>query len=88
MAAFLLFLLTAKAFPEAMPNRIDTWMSRIENFASPEEGSSGNYQVERAKIAIATGGLTGLGVGKSVMKNFYLKAVQTLFMRLSWKNLV
>ena len=30
----------------------------------------GNYQVERAKIAIATGGLTGLGVGKSVMKNF------------------
>lgn len=70
VAAFLLFLLIAKAFPEAMPNRIDTWMSRIENFASPEEGSSGNYQVERAKIAIATGGLTGLGVGKSVMKNF------------------
>ncbi|MGB2404315.1 MAG: FtsW/RodA/SpoVE family cell cycle protein, partial [Flavobacteriaceae bacterium] len=27
-------------------------------------------QVERAKIAIATGGITGLGVGKSVMKNF------------------
>ncbi len=68
--AFLLFLLVAKAFPEAMPNRIDTWMSRIESFRSPEEGSSGNYQVERAKIAIATGGLTGLGVGKSVMKNF------------------
>ena len=68
--AFSLFLLVAKAFPEAMPNRIDTWMSRIENFRSPEEGSSGNYQVERAKIAIATGGLTGLGVGKSVMKNF------------------
>ena len=68
--AFLLFLLVAKAFPEAMSNRIDTWMSRIESFRSPEEGSSGNYQVERAKIAIATGGLTGLGVGKSVMKNF------------------
>ena len=70
IGAFLLFLLVAKAFPEAMPNRIDTWMSRIENFRTPEEGSSGNYQVERAKIAIATGGLTGLGVGKSVMKNF------------------
>ena len=26
--------------------------------------------MERAKIAIATGGLIGLGVGKSVMKNF------------------
>ena len=68
--AFLFFLLLAKAFPDAMPNRIDTWMSRIENFREPTKGASGNYQVERAKIAIATGGVTGLGVGKSVMKNF------------------
>jgi cell division protein FtsW len=70
LVAFTLFVLAAKAFPDAMPNRIDTWVSRIENFSSPVEGGSGNYQVERAKIAIATGGLTGLGVGKSVMKNF------------------
>lgn len=70
LLTFTLFVLAAKAFPEAMPNRIDTWMSRIENFSSPAEGGSGNYQVERAKIAIATGGVTGLGVGKSVMKNF------------------
>lgn len=70
LVAFTLFVLAAKAFPDAMPNRIDTWMSRIENFYSPVEGGSGNYQVERAKIAIATGGVTGLGVGKSVMKNF------------------
>ena len=70
LVAFTLFVLAAKAFPDAMPNRIDTWMSRIENFSSPVEGGSGNYQIERAKIAIATGGLTGLGVGKSVMKNF------------------
>ena len=27
-----LFVLTAKAFPDAMPNRVDTWISRIENF--------------------------------------------------------
>lgn len=70
LVAFTLFILVAKAFPEAMPNRVDTWMSRIDNFISPTEGSAGNYQVERAKIAIATGGVTGLGVGKSVMKNF------------------
>lgn len=70
LVAFTLFVLAAKAFPDAMPNRIDTWMSRIENFSSPVEGGSGNYQIERAKIAIATGGVTGLGVGKSVMKNF------------------
>ncbi len=63
-----LFVLTAKAFPEAMPNRVATWQSRIENFTSgaAEEG----YQVTKAKIAIATGGLTGNGPGKSVQKNF------------------
>ncbi len=70
LVAFLLFFLAAKAFPDVMPNRIDTWISRIENFRSPNPDASANYQVERAKIAIATGGVTGLGVGKSVMKNF------------------
>ena len=34
------------------------------------EDNGGNYQIERAKTAIATGGLLGLGAGKSVMKNF------------------
>jgi len=67
---FVMFVLAAKAFPENMPNRVDTWISRIDNFREPTSGADGNYQVERAKIAIATGGVTGLGVGKSVMKNF------------------
>jgi len=63
-----LFVLTAKAFPDVMPNRVDTWISRIENFSdkNAEEG----YQVEKAKIAIASGGLKGRGPGKSVQKNF------------------
>ena len=63
-----LFVLTAKAFPDAMPNRVATWQSRIENFSNDnvQEG----YQVTKAKIAIATGGLTGNGPGKSVQKNF------------------
>jgi cell division protein FtsW len=63
-----LFVLTAKAFPDAMPNRVATWESRIENF-SKSDGIEG-YQVNKAKIAIATGGLTGNGPGKSVQKNF------------------
>lgn len=63
-----LFILTAKAFPDAMPNRVATWESRIENF-SKSDGVEG-YQVNKAKIAIATGGLTGNGPGKSVQKNF------------------
>jgi cell division protein FtsW len=63
------FILVAKAFPGAFPNRVDTWMSRIENFTSdkPDEDV---YQIEKAKIAIASGGIYGLGPGKSVQKNF------------------
>ena len=64
-----LFVLTAKAFPEAMPNRVDTWMSRVENFSNGED-TEADYQIEKAKIAIATGKYIGLGPGKSVQKNF------------------
>ena len=64
-----LFILTAKAFPDAMKNsRIHTWSSRIENFASGE--TEDNYQAEKAKIAIASGEIYGKGPGKSVQKNF------------------
>ncbi|WP_010523210.1 FtsW/RodA/SpoVE family cell cycle protein [Aquimarina agarivorans] len=65
-----LFVLAAKAFPGAFSNRVDTWKSRIENFMDDSENSKDNYQIERAKIAIATGGLVGKGPGKSVQKNF------------------
>jgi cell division protein FtsW len=64
-----LFILTAKAFPETFSNRVDTWMNRIENFTDKED-TEGDYQIEIAKIAIASGGVTGLGPGKSVQKNF------------------
>ncbi len=66
---FAIFLLTAKAFPDAIKNtRIQTWSSRIENFTSGE--SEDNYQAEKAKIAIASGEINGKGPGKSVQKNF------------------
>jgi len=64
-----LFVLTAKAAPDLFPNRVDTWMSRIDSFSNPED-TEANYQIERAKIAIATGGIVGKGAGKSVQKNF------------------
>lgn len=64
-----LFVLSAKAFPGVFPNRVDTWMSRIENFADKED-TEADYQIEKAKIAIASGSLFGLGPGKSVQKNF------------------
>jgi cell division protein FtsW len=48
--------------------RIGTWQHRIENFVTGE--GEENYQVEQAKIAIATGGLFGKKPGKSIQRNF------------------
>ena len=64
-----LFILTAKAFPGVLPNRVDTWANRIESFTNGED-TEADYQIEKAKIAIATGGVTGTGIGKSVQRNF------------------
>ena len=69
MVSLLLFILLAKAMPGVFPNRVDTWASRIESFWDGTD-SEGDYQIEKAKIAIASGGLVGNGAGKSVMKNF------------------
>ncbi len=69
IAAFTLFVLVVLAFPDAFKNRVDTWKNRIENFTSNKPGED-DYQIEKAKIAIATGGIYGLGPGKSVQKNF------------------
>ncbi len=68
LLALTLFILIAKAFPDAMPNRVNTWGSRIENFSNSDGQEA--YQVEKAKIAIATGGVFGKGPGKSIQKNF------------------
>lgn len=68
-AMLVIFGLTAKAFPEILPHRVDTWISRIESFTDDEDTQAG-YQIEKAKIAIASGGITGLGPGKSIQKNF------------------
>ena len=49
--------------------RMPTWVKRVQNFmyADKEEAS---YQIQQAKIAIATGGIMGKGPGKSEQRNF------------------
>ena len=70
IAALVLFFLLAKAFPDShFFSRVDTWTSRIENYRHSKPGED-DYQIEKAKIAIASGGIYGLGPGKSVQKNF------------------
>jgi cell division protein FtsW len=63
------FILLAKAMPGVFPNRVDTWVSRIESFAG-EGDSDSEYQVDKAKTAIATGYISGVGPGKSQQKHF------------------
>lgn len=67
--AFIMFVLAAKAMPDKFSNRVDTWENRWENFWNGED-TEADYQIEKAKIAIATGGIAGKGAGKSVQKNF------------------
>ena len=62
-----LFVFLAKNYPDLVPNRIDTWANRIENYINPNLSESG-YQINRAKAAIANGSLFGVGAGKSSMK--------------------
>lgn len=72
----------AKTAPGLLP-RSETWSSRIETFLPDamifwevgdkdmgEQRRRGNYQSEQAKIAIATGGITGKGPGNSTQRNF------------------
>lgn len=51
-------------FPQFV--RVETWVSRVNEFVSGD----GGYQIEQAKIAIANGEFFGLGAGKSIQKNY------------------
>jgi cell division protein FtsW len=49
--------------------RMPTWVKRVQDFMySDKEDAS--YQIQQAKIAIATGGIFGKGPGKSEQRNF------------------
>lgn len=57
-------------------NRVHTWMSRVEIFVSSKKSAdvddeaikAKNYQTMQAKAAIVHGGITGMGPGKSALK--------------------
>lgn len=74
--ASILFLLVALNTNMIGGNRVHTWMSRIETFANSKKTTdvddenlkAKNYQVMQAKAAIVHGGITGMGPGKSALK--------------------
>lgn len=52
--------------------RMPTWIKRVQNFVydSKQVDKDENYQINQAKMAIAQGGMLGLGPGNSVSRNF------------------
>jgi cell division protein FtsW len=52
--------------------RVDTWISRVETFmyGGVTDNDDNSYQTNQAKIAIAKGGIFGLGPGNSQQRNF------------------
>lgn len=53
--------------------RIPTWIKRVQDFMFAEKQES-HYNVQQAKIAVAKGGLLGVGPGNSEQRNFLPQA--------------
>lgn len=61
---------TTKDLPAVLSvGRLPTWIKRVQSFRY-SDGNEGSYQIQQAKIAIATGGVLGKGPGKSDQRNF------------------
>jgi cell division protein FtsW len=57
--------------------RVNTWVSRVENFmygGGKEDTNDEMYQVNQAKIAIAKGGFIGVGPGNSTTRDYLPQA--------------
>lgn len=82
---FGLFLYFAPVSFVSKMGRMETWQVRIKTFVSArssntnnsenaEDRKENNFQANHAKIAIASGGLFGIGPGQSVERNFLPEA--------------
>jgi cell division protein FtsW len=64
VVVFALLILLAKVFPEVI--RMDTWVSRLDEFMNTDGGD----QIQQSKIAMARGGFIGVTPGMSIQRNF------------------
>ena len=67
---FSLMVMVGGRYPELFP-RIPTWAHRIDTFLNPELADSDDrYQITKAQIAMANGGVFGVGPGNSTQRNY------------------
>ena len=69
VAVIAIVILVMFNMPDGMKGRTGTWKNRIEHYLNNDK-SDASYQVNQAKIAIATGGIRGKGPGNSTERNF------------------
>lgn len=62
------FVMFAKLTEGPLNVKVTTWENRIKNYSNNED-TQADYQIEKAKVAIASGGVTGVGPGKSIQKH-------------------
>jgi cell division protein FtsW len=67
---------SAKKSSSGLLVRVDTWINRVEGFiyGSKQSIDDDAYQVTQAKIAIAKGGVVGVGPGNSTQRDFLPQA--------------
>jgi len=66
-----LVLVTGVIFIASAPHRVDRVVTYLQGDSSSTE-DAGGYHIQHAKIAIGSGGLTGVGIGNSVQATGYL----------------
>lgn len=67
---------SASAKSSGLFGRVETWISRVENFMYGSKAADNDemYQVNQAKIAIAQGGVLGVGPGNSTTRDYLPQA--------------
>ena len=71
-----LFVLTAKAFPDVFPNRVDTWISRVVSFVDKTDKEA-DYQIYQSKNCYCIWRYYWFGTRKKCAKKF----LTTIFLR-------
>ena len=67
---------TVKKSSSGLFGRVDTWVGRVESFiyGNKEADNDDAYQSNQAKIAIANGGVVGVGPGNSTTRDYLPQA--------------